>query len=73
MTPEQKRVLDYLDRHGDRSLYAADRKAGQQCRRKGWIENTGRTNGIANTIGGVQWQFRITELGRRVLKQAEAP
>ena len=50
--------------YGDKNRYRAAR---QWACRRGLLENTGRTAGIANTVGGVQWLYTLTPAGRRVL------
>lgn len=72
MTDQQKKLLRYFMDGRAASVPPQLRPELRWAMRRGYMENTRRTTGIANTRGGVQWRYQITDAGRTALAQTEA-
>lgn len=73
MTPEQKALLvAFADGHRA-SIPYAHRKEARWAKRKGFLTNTLRTAGIANTRGGPQWLYVISDRGLAALEAEGDP
>lgn len=68
MTPKQKDLLVFLATYRDQAIPWHFRDATRWAKTKGYIANTGRTTGIANTNGGPQWIYHLTDAGRTALE-----
>jgi hypothetical protein len=71
-TPDQLALVRYFADGKPCTMPYRYRPARQWVTRRGFIENTRVTNGIASTVGGVQWLYRITPAGRALLARQEA-
>lgn len=72
MTPGQRNLLSYFIDGRAASVPPQLRPDLRWAVRRAYLDNTRLTTGIANTRGGVQWRYRITNAGRAALAQTEA-